>query len=115
MTVIAKERPLIVGSRVVTDYEARVDATWPADFDALLDDFDLDGLSLAIGVRAGQPAPEILESSHEADLIVIGSGGRRAGPWTLGGTTEKVLRASWCSVLTVHHEPGPAQVGKAGR
>lgn len=110
VTVIPKERPLLVSGRALADFETRVDATWQADFDALLNDFDLDGLSLEIDVRAGKAAPEILESSHDADLIVIGSGGRRAGPWALGGTTEKVLRASWCSVLTAHHEaPAPAE------
>jgi len=51
------------------------------------------------------PGPEILDYADEidADLIVMGSHGRR-GParWVLGSVAEKVLRRAACPVVTVH-------------
>jgi nucleotide-binding universal stress UspA family protein len=62
------------------------------------------GARLSTELRTGHPAQEILAAarSHQADLIVLGHGGR-SGTWGrfLGTTAEKVSRHAACSVLIV--------------
>jgi nucleotide-binding universal stress UspA family protein len=57
-----------------------------------------------VEVREGVPAQEILKRAGElpADLLVLGTHGRGGfEKWMLGSVTERVLRKSRCSVLTV--------------
>jgi len=59
-------------------------------------------------VRAGEPADAILEEIRDAgaDLLVVGTHGRRGvSRVLLGSTAEKLVRLSPIAVLTVKHTP----------
>jgi universal stress protein A len=59
----------------------------------------------ATRVELGDPVREILRVADEqhADLIVIGTHGRRgAARFLLGSTAERVVRHAHCAVLVVH-------------
>jgi nucleotide-binding universal stress UspA family protein len=63
-------------------------------------------------LREGDPADEILRaaSAIDADLIVMGTHGRRGlESWILGSHAERVLRTASCPVLTVS---GPVASGQ---
>jgi len=63
-------------------------------------------------VREGDPADEILRAAAalDADLIVMGSHGRRGfESWILGSHAERVLRTAACPVLTVSGPAAPGQ------
>jgi nucleotide-binding universal stress UspA family protein len=61
---------------------------------------------VALAVRVGKPATEILGylGEHgEIDLVVMATAGRgRVARFMMGSVTDRVLRAAPCPVLTVH-------------
>jgi len=66
------------------------------------------GVEIASALRQGPAWSEILAAANElkADLIVIGTHGRRGlSRALLGSVAERVVRSASCPVLTVH---GPA-------
>ncbi len=66
--------------------------------------------SLEMMVREGRPSDAILAEAerHAADLIVMGTHGRRGmDRWLLGSVTEKVLRKARCPVLVVRKPAHP--------
>jgi nucleotide-binding universal stress UspA family protein len=66
------------------------------------------GVSLEPVLRQGPPAEEIeaLAKSTGADLIVIGTHGRRGlARALLGSVAERVVRMAPCPVLTIHGPP----------
>jgi len=73
-----------------------------------LDTIDVDGARAVREVRRGlAPAPAIMEYAEEiaADLVVMGSHGRRGVQrLLLGSVTEEVVREGKSPVLTVHEE-----------
>jgi nucleotide-binding universal stress UspA family protein len=64
------------------------------------------GLEVAADVRPGSPAEVLLQVAAEADLLVLGTHGRR-GParWWLGSVAERVVRTASVPVLVVHDRP----------
>lgn len=74
-------------------------------FRARLADLDAPAPSGELGcIEDGNPAAEILSLAQlcQADLIVMGSHGRRGLPgWLLGSVAEAVLRQAACPVITV--------------
>ena len=59
-------------------------------------------LTVSSDVRKGLPAEEIIRSSHDVDLLVLGS--HRRGPLgraLLGSVSDAVVRAAACPVLVV--------------
>jgi nucleotide-binding universal stress UspA family protein len=82
--------------RTTADLESRLRATVPAD----ADDYCQVDTMLATG-HAGQEVVRIAVESH-TDLIVMGVRGRGAVDLTLfGSTTQHVVRAASCPVLTI--------------
>lgn len=67
-------------------------------------------------VVEGDPVQEIIEraKASEADLIVMGTHGRRGFErWALGSVTERVVRRAGCSVMTVtERAAAPAPLGQ---
>ena len=64
------------------------------------------GIQANAFVGKGLVAGEILSFAerHDADLIVMGTHGRRGlDRVTLGSVTEKVLRSARCPILAIHH------------
>jgi universal stress protein E len=75
-----------------------------AGIDALLAGLDLHGIEHRLVHRAGKPAARIVEATDAlgADLLVIGSAGRRGlSRLVRGNTAEKVIRHVSCSTLVV--------------
>lgn len=75
-----------------------------AAFDRLVQENELDKLTLKREVRQGNPFYEIIRYAKEADvdLIVMGTHGHTGlAHMLLGSVTEKVVRKSPCPVLTV--------------
>jgi universal stress protein E len=75
-----------------------------AAVDALLAGLDLHGIEHRVVQRAGKPANRIVEATDDlgADLLVIGSAGRRGvSRLVRGNTAEKVIRHVHCSTLVV--------------
>ena len=65
----------------------------------------LDGLDVEVYVHESKVGPEIVAQAerHKADLIVMGSHGRRGvSRWVLGSVTEGVVQRSLCPVLVVY-------------
>ncbi len=53
-------------------------------------------------VRDGDPAEQLLEVSHDVDLLVLGSHSRGfVGRLTMGSVCDRVVRAAACAVLVV--------------
>lgn len=69
-----------------------------------------------IVILGGPPEPAVLEyvEEHRADLLVVGTHGRR-GPrrWVMGSVAERLVRFSPCPVLTVPYRSFRIQPGKA--
>jgi len=62
------------------------------------------GIEVALHVRVGQPADQILAAAQEfgSDLIILGSHGRRSlKEVLLGSTVEQVTRHAGCPVMVV--------------
>lgn len=56
------------------------------------------------------PIDAILRASHAADLVVLGTHGRRGpGRWWLGSVAERVVRAARVPVLVMRADTGPAK------
>jgi nucleotide-binding universal stress UspA family protein len=70
---------------------------------ALLDEANRAGCAIAEEVAFGRPHREVLRvaGQQESDLIVMGAQGRGPGHVLLGSTTDQVVRAATCPVLTV--------------
>jgi nucleotide-binding universal stress UspA family protein len=66
------------------------------------------GAKVKIELRIGNPFHGIhtIISEHHVDLVVMGTSGRsKLDEILIGSNTEKVVRYSQCSVLTVHEKP----------
>jgi len=70
--------------------------------EGLLADYDVEGLDLSINVTNGDPAEQIVDAADEAGLLVIASRGYDplVRDW-MGPVTERALRHSGCSALTI--------------
>ena len=61
-----------------------------------------ESISATSEVRDGDPAEQLLEVSHDADLLVLGSHGRGfVGRLIMGSVCDRVVRAAACAVLVV--------------
>lgn len=72
--------------------------------DALVADYDVEGLDVRVKVVVGDPAERIVDAADHAGLIVIAS--RGYDPLIrdrLGPVTTRTLRSSHCSALTIRH------------
>ena len=59
-------------------------------------------VSVTSEVRDGDPAEQLLEAAHDADLLVLGSHGRGAlDRLIMGSVCNRVVRAAACAVLVV--------------
>lgn len=83
-------------------------------FESTVRRVDLHGVEHALVERRGKAAVEIVAAAEEldADLLVLGSGGRTGlARLVRGNTAEKVLRQVPCSMLTVPCSAVPAPAG----
>jgi nucleotide-binding universal stress UspA family protein len=63
--------------------------------------------SVETAIDAGSPYRQILEHADEADLVVMGTHGRRGiDRYLLGSVAEKVVRSAECPVLTARADEG---------
>jgi nucleotide-binding universal stress UspA family protein len=65
------------------------------------------GVQFSCKVLAGEPAPTIVRAASEehADLIVMGTHGRRGvRRLLLGSVAESVVRTAFCPVVTIGHQ-----------
>jgi nucleotide-binding universal stress UspA family protein len=61
-----------------------------------------ESISATSEVRDGDPAEQLLEVTHDADLMVLGSHGRGTmGRLIMGSVCDRVMRAAACAVLVV--------------
>ncbi|UCG87598.1 MAG: universal stress protein [Gemmatimonadota bacterium] len=78
-----------------------------ASLNALVGEYDIDGINLDTQVREGVAHAEILSAVAEltCDLVVMGTEGMSNPPRALvGSVTEKVTRAMPCSIVVVSEE-----------
>lgn len=70
--------------------------------EALLADYELDGVEVSVTVTRGEPAEQIVDAADEAGLLVVASRGYDplVREW-LGPVTARALRHSRCSALTI--------------
>ena len=60
---------------------------------------------ISIAVHTGVPAHEIIQASHQFDLIVMGTHGRTGiSHFLMGSVTERVVQGAHCSVLIYKHQ-----------
>lgn len=70
--------------------------------EAFLEATDTSGVEVEIRITIGKPSTRIVEASQEASLIVIGSREfDMLKPGALGTVTERALRFSRCSAMTI--------------
>jgi nucleotide-binding universal stress UspA family protein len=108
--VNAYATPVFVDQRTYDDYYARARESATQKLERLATLAQAAGIEAAVRVRIGFAAEEILEAAREegADLIVLGTHGRRGlAHLVLGSTAEKVVRLAPSSVFVVK-EPHPA-------
>ncbi len=108
--VNAYATPVFVDQRTHDDYYARAREGATGRLERFAAPAIAAGIEASIRVRIGFAAEEILEAAREegADLIVLGTHGRRGlAHLVLGSTAEKVVRLASCSVFVVK-EPHPA-------
>jgi nucleotide-binding universal stress UspA family protein len=72
--------------------------------EAMLADYDVDGLDVSVDVTSGDPAERIVDAAKEAGLLVIASRGYDplVRDW-LGPVSARTLRHSLCSALMIRH------------
>ena len=73
-------------------------------FEEFVGEFDLDDLAVQRHLHVGAPHAAVVEivREHDADLVVMGTHGRRGfQKFFLGSTASKVLRRMPCAVMTV--------------
>ncbi|MEW6321988.1 MAG: universal stress protein [Acidobacteriota bacterium] len=73
------------------------------------------GVAVRARVEPGSAADVVLAIARDADLIAVGTHGRR-GPsrWWLGSVAERVVRGSGVPVLVLHGPAGPAPFMRIG-
>ena len=83
---------------------AKDEAKALAQIEALLAEYDVDGLDVSVNVVTGNPAEQIVEATDDVALLVIASRGYDpvVRHW-LGPVTARALRHSHCSTLTIRH------------
>jgi nucleotide-binding universal stress UspA family protein len=100
---------------------SRNEAKAREQIETFLNAHDLSGVDVTPRVVVGRAPQRIVEASSDADLLVLGSRGfDMLRPFHLGGVTERALRFSRCSALTVrdrdserdHREAGIRQVAE---
>ena len=80
----------------------REDAKATQQVEEFLNAHDLAGVKVTTRVTIGRPSECIIEASKEAALMVIGSRGfDLLNPGSLGSVTERALRFSRCTALTI--------------
>ncbi len=91
----------------VSDAQRACEAAARRQLDALLDDEDRSALkAIPVVLTSSSPALAIVEYAREsqADLIVMGTHGRRgAAHLLMGSVAERVVRIAPCPVLTLRH------------
>ncbi len=105
------EPPSLLVAREMGGYDRALDAVWEAETkeaEALVtkvaDGLRSKGLKVTTTVEQGDPKSKIIDAASKwhADLIVVGSHGRRGlGHFLLGSVSEAVARHASCSVEIV--------------
>lgn len=77
------------------------------ELNEFLKDFTYTGLNVTKEIKQGKPATEILKAikRHEIDLLIMGTTGKSGiNKILLGSVTEKVIKESTCSFITLKKE-----------
>jgi nucleotide-binding universal stress UspA family protein len=109
------EPPSLLVAREMGGYDRALDAVWEAETkqaEAMVakvaEELSAKGLKVTPTVEQGDPQSKIIDAASKwrADLIVIGSHGRRGlEHFLLGGVSEGVARHAGCSVEIVRMPP----------
>ena len=105
------EPPSLLVAREMGGYDRALDAVWEAETkqaQALVakvaDELRSNGLKVTTAVEQGEPKSKIIEAASKwhADLIVVGSHGRKGlEHFLLGSVSDAVARHAGCSVEIV--------------
>jgi nucleotide-binding universal stress UspA family protein len=111
VTVIPPERHTVYGAEELDRGADRLEEEARRAMRDMVAAHDTAGVQVEMVVLAGRPVSQVLDGSHDAHLLVIGSSGfDMLLPGTFGGTAEKILRGSWASVVAVRDsDPDRAQ------
>jgi len=102
VTVIPSDGVLFFGGEELEHTADRIEEKVQEEVDRLVAGHDDTGVKLEIEVLAGRPVSRILEVANDAHLVVLGSSSfDHLLPSTFGGTTEKIFRGAWASVVTI--------------
>lgn len=105
LTVLPEEEHGWLGADELEHELSRKEGTAREQVAQFLAATDFAGVDVENVILVGDPATRIVEASEDAWLLVIGSRGfSRLLPTDLGGVTERALRFSRCSALTVRDE-----------
>ena len=109
------EPPSLLVAREMGGYDRALDAVWEAETkqaQALVakvaDGLRSNGLKVTTAVEQGEPKSKIIEAASKwrADLIVVGSHGRKGlEHFLLGSVSDAVARHAGCSVEIVRIPP----------
>ena len=118
------ESPSLLLGREIAAHDKRFEAVWNAlreQANVLLakatEELSRSGLNVTPALIEGDPKSQIIDiaSDWHADLIVLGSHGRRGlDRFLMGSVSEAVVRYAHCSVEIVripakaHHDPAPS-------
>ncbi len=102
VTVIPTDGALYYGGQRLDRAADRIEDRVREALQNLVAGHDDTGVNVQLEVLGGRPVSRILEATHDAHLVVLGSGSfDRLLPATFGGVAEKVFRGAWASVVTV--------------
>jgi nucleotide-binding universal stress UspA family protein len=110
------EPPSLLVAREMGGYDPALDAVWEAEtkqaetlVTKVADGLRSKGLKVTTAVERGDPKSKIIDAASKwrADLIVVGSHGRKGlEHFLLGGVSEAVARHAGCSVEIVRIPKG---------
>jgi len=102
ISVIEEERQAFLDAEELSVRLESDEAKAQAQVEAFLEAHDLAGVDVDVKITIGKPADRIVEATEDASLLVIASRGfDLLRPGTIGTVTERALRFSRCSALTV--------------
>ncbi len=110
------EPPSLLVGREMSGYDSTLEAVWEKEkkqaevlVEKTSETLRSHGMSVSSYVQEGDPKSMILEAAEKwhADLIVIGSHGRKAlDRFLMGSVSEAIARHAHCSVEIVRIQPG---------
>jgi nucleotide-binding universal stress UspA family protein len=102
-------------ARTFTNAYEEYAVQWQREFEGAMETFDFTGVTWNPVIKFGRPAQEIVQAAESdgSDLIVMGAVGRSGlSQYLMGSTLRRVFQQLPCSLLVVHDQDRPLELGQ---